>query len=426
LRTVVTSDVGNMAQSLDAGYQSTPSPSDQLWGVNITFGEGYVDGDKLLNSSEALDAGHWDYMYPTIPEIDYFASKGETVLRIPFVARRLLGDHADIDIGILRGIIDHARSLGMTVLLDSHGAGPSDMMAKTGSGLVIGSSDQANQEFAHEWSVLATIFKDQPNVIFGLTNEPHDVSASQFLVAANMAIQAIRATGATQTIDVPGSYWTTGSTWTSTDNATVMLGVEDPLNNYYYEVHQYLDEWNSGEGPTVPGKGATALVDITNWARANNKQLFLGEYAFGADPTSMKEGSDLQNFIANNPDVWRGATYWAAGAAWGPSDSVEPTGLPDFWLTDAAYDPTTVVDKPQMSVLTEHVHQPLLWQSAPDPVFGLTAQTALLHNYLASTLVNSPLSAHDSLCNEHKGQTFIESPFVTQSRSMLPNSPPGS
>ena len=40
-------------------------------------------------------------------------------------------------------------------------------------------------------------------------------------------------------------------TWVSSDNDTVVgLGVKDPLNNYVFEVHQYLDA--DGGGGTTP------------------------------------------------------------------------------------------------------------------------------------------------------------------------------
>ncbi len=47
-----------------------------------------------------------------------------------------------------------------------------------------------------------------PKVIFGLMNEPHDLPTENWLTAANVAIAAIRATGATNLITVPGNAFT--------------------------------------------------------------------------------------------------------------------------------------------------------------------------------------------------------------------------
>jgi endoglucanase len=322
----------------------------QYWGVNLSGGEGSAGGDIRAGSVESY-IQNWDYVYPTAQEIDYYAYRGQTVLRLPFLARRLLGPEGADDIAILRDLIDYAASRYMVVVLDSHGAGPNDMSGLTGSGLVVGSSDEANREFAGEWSAIAEAFKDKENVIFGLMNEPRVVSASQFLVAANMAIDAIRDTGAVQTINVPGAYGSSGSLWTSTDNAAVMLGVVDPLQNFNYEIHQYID-FNKN-GVLQPGIGAQALVDVTNWARANNASLFLGEYAFAADPGSLHEGADLQNFLLHNADIWSGATYWGGGSIFGADYSyvVEPAGLPGWWEYNKPFNPETIVDRPQMSLL---------------------------------------------------------------------------
>ena len=77
---------------------------------------------------------------------------------------------------------------------------------------------------------LAFHFKANPDVMFGLMNEPHERSASAWIGSANAAIAAIRAAGAvSQEILVPGSYWDSAWTWTSTDNAAVVgAGVQNP------------------------------------------------------------------------------------------------------------------------------------------------------------------------------------------------------
>ncbi len=322
----------------------------QYWGVNLSGGEGSTGGDIRAGSVESYTQ-NWDYVYPTRQEIDYYAYRGQTALRIPILARRFMGPEGADDIAILRDLIDYAASRWMVVVLDSHGAGPNELSGTTGSGLILGSSDEANQEFAGEWTALANAFKDKDNVIFGLMNEPRDATASQLVVASNMAIKAIRDTGAVQTINVPGAYGSVGSSWTSTDNAAAMLGIIDPLQNFNYEIHQYID-FNKN-GASQPGQGAQALVDVTNWARANDVSLFLGEYAFASDYKSLDEGADLQNFLLHNTDIWSGATYWGGGPIWSSDYPyvIDPAGLPGWWETSKPFTPDTIVDRPQMSLL---------------------------------------------------------------------------
>ena len=61
----------------------------------------------------------------------------------------------------------------------------------------------------------------------------------------NGAIAAIRKAGASNLILVPGNGWTGASSWTQnwygTTNATAMLNIKDPGNNFAFEAHQYLD-----------------------------------------------------------------------------------------------------------------------------------------------------------------------------------------
>jgi endoglucanase len=76
-----------------------------------------------------------------------------------------------------------------------------------GFGALIGSTQTPNSSFADLWGKLAFHYKSNPEVIFGLMNEPHDQSAAAWLSSANAAIAAIRSAGATQQILVPDSYW---------------------------------------------------------------------------------------------------------------------------------------------------------------------------------------------------------------------------
>ena len=88
-------------------------------------------------------------------------------------------------------------------------------------------------------------------------NEPHVQSATEWLSSANAGIAAICGAGATQQILVPGSYWDGAWTWTTTDNAAVIgTGVQDPLHNFAFEVHQYLDFDGSGR---IQGVVSTAI-----------------------------------------------------------------------------------------------------------------------------------------------------------------------
>ncbi|MEK9284918.1 MULTISPECIES: glycoside hydrolase family 5 protein [unclassified Bradyrhizobium] len=307
-----------------------------LPGVNLAVGE--------FNEEAKYGGKLWtNYGYPDPAEIDYYASKGFRLVRIPFLAKRVLSASykptADMD--VLLRLIDHADHRRVAVVLDMHDYGMSR------SGRLIGRDAGATREFAACWAAIAERIKGEHNVALGLMNEPHDQTAREWLSGANAAIKAIRSAGAGQLLLVPGSYWDGAWKWTEEDNHTVMLGVIDPLDNYAYEAHQYFDADGSGNpgDPVIAGSGASRPKPFTEWLRANGKKGFIGEFSFTSSPAYLAEADAFLKHISENRDVYIGFAVWAGGPWWGDYPfSVEP---------DLAATP--VIDKPQMRVLANYL-----------------------------------------------------------------------
>ncbi|GJD80950.1 cellulase family glycosylhydrolase [Methylobacterium gregans] len=282
-----------------------------------------------------------DYTYPTRQEIDYYAGKGMSVIRLPFLWERAqLTENGPLnasELAQMDAVVGYAASRGMQVILEPHNFG-------SGFGHLIGSAETPNTAFADFWGRFASHFAGSGNVVFGLMNEPHQQTAQQWLGSANAAIAAIRSTGARQEILVPGSYWSGAHSWVSTDNDTVIgPGIVDPLNNFAFEVHQYLDSDSSGTHANVVSAsiGVERLSAVTQWAEATHSRLFLGEFGVAQDATSLAALGNMVAYMQAHP-VWVGATYWAAGPWWGDyMYTIEPTGLGSG----------QVVDRPQMDVL---------------------------------------------------------------------------
>jgi endoglucanase len=328
-----------MALALATRSTGATSPAmiraeDAPWmlGVNLAVGEFNASGFELGT----------DYGYPATEEIDHFVERGMTVFRIPFLAQRImqpmLAGEARLreEMDLLVALIEHAATRKAYVILDMH-----DYGSIFTAGL-IGRSPGSVEEFAEAWRMIAERVSEHSNVIFGLMNEPNQQSAREWLMGANAAIAAIRETGAEQLILVPGSYWSGAHSWTGTDNAVVMLDIIDPLDNFAYEVHQYLDENSSGTSPdVVEGAGSTRLAGFTDWARQHEVRGFLGEFGWADTPEAQAEGEALMRHMSENRDVWIGGTYWAAGPWWG-----------DYMFSVA---PTEDGDRPQMDVLKQFV-----------------------------------------------------------------------
>src|SRR5262245_60148594 len=192
-----------------------------LIGVNLAGAEFGPPYDNNGQPTGAPDPGVFgtNYTYPTHAEIDYYAAKGMSVVRLPFLWGRIQptqsGTLDAAELGRLDDVVSYATQKGLKIEIELHDYG-------YGFGSLIGSSQTPNSSFADVWGKLAGHFSSNPDVIFGLMNEPHVQSAADWLVSANAAIAAIRSAGAMQEILVPGTDWDGGWSWTTTDNAAVM------------------------------------------------------------------------------------------------------------------------------------------------------------------------------------------------------------
>jgi endoglucanase len=312
-----------------------------MLGVNLSGGE-YWRGGNIYGTS---------YIFPSKTEIDFYSSKGMDVIRVPFQWERmqpaLNGALDSTEVGRLKSVVSYANSKGMAVVLDAHDYG---MRTINGQEYKIGIDSQAPaSSLADFWGRMAATFKGS-NVLYNIMNEPHYQSAHEWLPVSNAAIRAIRDAGATEKILVPGTYWTGAHSWISTDNDTVIgLGTVDPKNNYAFDVHQYLDSDSSGTSPTAVSTsiGVERLTKITAWARANNKDLFLGEFGAANNTTALTALDRMVDYMDDNADVWIGATYWAGGPWWGDyMFSIEPT--------DLATKGINATDRPQMNILEKY------------------------------------------------------------------------
>lgn len=292
------------------------------------------------------------YVYPNDKEFQYFAGKGFKIVRIPFkwerVQPELRGEFDPANIAEIDRCVTQANAAGLVVLLDVHNYGGRKVPGQE-KGVAIGMDPALTKEdFNDLWVRFSNRYKGNPMVWFGLMNEPHKVPAK--INAENMqaVVNAIRATGATNKILVPGTSYTGAHSWIKSGNAESFNNFKDSGNNFAFEVHQYLDKDSSGTHPqSVPGAGTKTMAAFTAWAKQHHYKAFLGEFGWAIDPASQKEGDDILSFMDRNKDVFIGYSYWAAGPWWPGTYmyTVEPEGLKVG----------TPVDRPQMSVLTKHL-----------------------------------------------------------------------
>ena len=307
-----------------------------------------------------------DYTWPTNAEVDYFLSKGMNTIRLPFSWERLQpvakGNFDANYSSDLDNTIFYATSRGVNVIIDPHN------YARY-RGNLIGSTQVPNDVFSNLWSRLALKYSGNQKVIFGLMNEPHDMPTEQWLSAANAATVAIRATGATNLISVPGNSWSNAASWSSnwygTPNSVVMLQYKDTGNNHVFEVHNYLDANSSGTGTECATGtiGSERMSNVVAWAKANNKKLMIAEFAAPNTATCKLAVTDFLTYAKANSDVIVGWQWWAAGPWWGNNQ-----------LT---IEPSNGVDRPQMTWLIPFIKDTVIVDAgAPDSSVSATKPVA--------------------------------------------------
>jgi poly(3-hydroxybutyrate) depolymerase len=320
-----------------------PAANSSIRGTNVAGMEmAYQYCDQAGGPIEGTNYPHHDERL-----IDYFASKNMNTLRFLFswecMQQVLNGPVPASQSGAYKTyfdnykrIVDYATNVkGMRVIVepwDSNSSGGAGGARYRGN--VVGSGAVPTAAFADFWSRMATIFLANPKVEYGLINEPNDMSTMSWFSAAQAAIAAIRNTGATQRIYVPGNGYTAASTWTSNfydtaatqrSNAYGWLNANgagqplaDPLDNIVAEVHTYLD---TDEGGSTTGiSSITAARDhvsvAINEAAAHGYKVWLGEIGMYAGTTNAPQA--WADFIAYldasaGAGVFLGFTWFAGG-----------------------------------------------------------------------------------------------------------------
>ncbi|MFC0153602.1 glycoside hydrolase family 5 protein [Xanthomonas dyei] len=309
-------------------------------GVNLSGAE--------FNSRKKPGTLFKDYTYPAASDFSYFAGKGMNTIRLPFLWERLQpqlnGELDNAQLGLIKKSLEAAKANKQFLILDLHN------YAKY-NGKRLGTDEVSATALADLWRRLALEFKDDKSVIFGLMNEPNGISATDWAMAAQGAINAIRKTGARNLILVPGTAYTGAHSWRSNSyggsNAKALTILKDPGNNLAFEAHQYLDNDYSGTKPecTSDSVGEEKLRGFTDWLRENKQKGFLGEFGTANNPVCDKALEGMLTYMENNSDVWLGWTWWAAGAWW----------KPDYFFTVQPGKDGS--DKPQIKILSKYARR---------------------------------------------------------------------
>ena len=294
-----------------SAVQANCLQSEMLKGVNLAGPE--------FNAAAVPGTVNKDYVYPSAAEFEYFARLGMNTVRLPFlwerVQPRLFGALDPAELERMKTALTLAQGQNMCLILDLHSYGAY-------RGKPIGSVEVGATAFYDVWDKLAQAFPNAGSTAFGLSNEPYTLPIAQWAQIAQQTVLRLRTRGVSNLILVAGGRWSGLHEWDKrfdgNSNAAAFARFEDPLRRSVIEVHQYADPNFSGTGKTclAPAQFKAMFEAANSWAIAHGQHLFLGEFG---TPASAPCLAALDAMLAgmNHSAVWRGWTYWAAGAWWG-------------------------------------------------------------------------------------------------------------
>ncbi len=315
-----------------------------LGGCNLTGGEtDYRDWSGAPKSGT-------HYLFVSTADIDICLAAGMQTFRLLFSWEA----YADATYrATLESRVAYITSKGATCILDIHPGDASLAPGKFGVKIANGSSLEA--DLCKLWAAFASQYRLNPLVEFGIFNEPNGIPVAQWFITAQKVITAIRTTGNTSWIWMPGANWTGAGDWVASNGSAWNL--VDPIGKTGVQVHLYFDQ-NAGGGAldvVSGGIGVTRLTNTVTWARSRGLKVFLGEVGLQAgQPNANLAWTNLAAYMAQNSDVVQRWCWWAYGP-------------PSWW---SGYQFTLCGNSPQMKLAfpaTTPAPVPIPVPSAPDP-----------------------------------------------------------
>jgi aryl-phospho-beta-D-glucosidase BglC (GH1 family) len=228
-------------------------------GITVNGGEfgSPIVAKRSRFSNKSPGAYNTRYHYDRQGTFDFLAKRGMGHVRIPFRWERIqprLGRALDTkELGRLRAAVGRSHEAGLRTILDVHNYGVY-YLERGGRGLKtpIGSRRVTLGDFADLWRRLSDAFKGDDRILmYALMAEPTGLPkrdgvgpARLWEKASQRALDAVRSTGDKTLVAVPGYGW---------DALQVFMRnhkdgwIDDPANNFVYEVHHYWDHDHSGD-----------------------------------------------------------------------------------------------------------------------------------------------------------------------------------
>ncbi len=283
-----------------------------------------------------------DYIYPPSEELDYYASKGFSVVRLPYRWERLqhslFGPLESSELGHIKDFLAAARARNMRVILSPHNFGRYRIGGKE---TLIGTARVPTAAFADFSNKVAAAFVGDDSIYaLSLMNEPHD-SDGMWKQVAQAGLDAIRKADRQRLVLVPGDQWSEASKWRRFNDDFLL---NDPSSRIKYEAHQYFDADHTGTyklGYALSGAtsdlGVERIRPFVEWLKQHDQKGIITEFGVpNGDARWLQLVQGLLAYLAKAKIPW---TYWAGGPWWGSYP--------------LSAEPRDGIDAPVMTVLTK-------------------------------------------------------------------------
>lgn len=181
---------------------------------------------------------------------------------------------------------------------------------------IIGQGGPADSALATTWSQLASRYKSQDNVIFGIMNEPHDLDINTWANTLQASVTAIRKAGASkQTILLAGTNFANAGAFPSASGPALskITNPDGTTSNLVFEVHQYFDSDTTGTHVDCSQNEVSTFQNLASYLKSIGRKAFVGELGGGNVQDCVDLIGASLDVLISNKDVFMGWTSWSAG-----------------------------------------------------------------------------------------------------------------
>src|ERR1019366_4135321 len=235
---------------------------------------GTIPGDYYYPTSDLSQGGpSWPAasngtQIETALMMPYYLGKGMNTIRLPLrwerlqrslsttgasvmTAAQVVATFNATELANLKSSVSALTAAGFTVLVDIHNyatyTSASEISAGQG-GDSLGSKNVPNMAFENLWIGLASIWPNNPKVVFDIMNEPNSPAdpagqpaGYEWYLAAQAAVTGIRSIGANNLILICGNAFADAGEFKAGGSSDPLKSIKDPANNFAFEIHDYPD-----------------------------------------------------------------------------------------------------------------------------------------------------------------------------------------